>query len=99
MRLTHDETQKIVETVSVLISEKAKVWLFGSRCDDNAKGGDIDLYIESPEIESPLLRRIQLKLALEDKLGMQKIDIIFHNKLLSLKPIHKIAKAEGILLN
>lgn len=99
MRITREEQKIIVDSVHCFIEKQAKIWLFGSRCDDNAKGGDIDLYIESKEIESPLLQRIKLKLALEDKLGIQKIDLLYHNKKLPLQPIHKIAKTEGVLLN
>ncbi len=75
------------------------MWLFGSRCNDHDKGGDIDLYIESEKIKSPLKQRIMLKLALEDQLGFQKIDLLYHNKSLPFLPIHEIAKSEGILLN
>jgi len=31
---------------------ETRVWLFGLRVDDHARGGDIDLYIE-PRIEDP----------------------------------------------
>jgi predicted nucleotidyltransferase len=47
MRLTHIQKQVICERASKYFGADAHVWLFGSRVDDDSKGGDIDLYIES----------------------------------------------------
>ena len=63
----------IRETI-LQIDPDAKVFLFGSRTDDMAKGGDIDLLILSKILTTRDLRK--LKIHLEDRLGMQKIDLI-----------------------
>ena len=99
MRITKEQSRFIIDSVHHHIDKNAEVWLFGSRCDDRKKGGDIDLYIESETIQSPLLSRIYLKIALETLFEEQKIDVIYHDKNLPYKPIHKIAKSEGIILN
>jgi len=99
MRISEFERQCIVDNVSRHIASDAQVWLFGSRCDDEKKGGDIDLYIESDEIDDPFMARIDLKLALEDALGFQKFDLVYHQRQKPLLPIHEIAKDEGQLLN
>lgn len=99
MRITPQQVESIVGAVYRYIDDEAQVWLFGSRCNDNAKGGDIDLYIESNELTSPFLSRIQLKIAIEEAIGEQKVDVVYHNKNYPLKPIHKIAKLEGERLN
>jgi predicted nucleotidyltransferase len=99
MRITEKQSHSVVDLVCKLIDRNAKVWLFGSRCDDFKKGGDIDLYIESETIDSPLLKRIKLKIALEDVFGEQKVDVVYHDTNLPYQPIHEIAKAEGIVLN
>jgi len=99
MRISEFERRCIVEQVTQHIAPNAKVWLFGSRCDDNKKGGDIDLYIESDVINDPFMARIHLKLALEDALGFQKFDLVYHQRQKILQPIHQIAKSEGVLLN
>ncbi len=99
MRISPLQVESIVDAVHRYIDDKAQVWLFGSRCNDDAKGGDIDLYIESDELSTPFLRRIQLKIAIEEAIGEQKVDVVYHNKNYPLKPIHKIAKLEGVRLN
>lgn len=98
MRLSSQERDIIVTNVHKYIAEDAKVWLFGSRCDDSKSGGDIDLYIESDPITKPLESRIYLKIALQDALGYQKIDLVYHDREREMQPIHEIAKTEGILL-
>lgn len=99
MRITKEQSKQIVNSVYNFIDINAKVWLFGSRCDDLKKGGDIDLYIESETIDSPFLRRINLKIALDEVFEGQKVDVVYHDKNLPYKPIHEIAKSEGITLN
>lgn len=98
MRLSKHEQAVILTNVHKYIAADAQVWLFGSRCDDNKAGGDIDLYIESDPISKPLESRIYLKIALQDELGYQKFDLVYHDRSLELQPIHQIAKAEGIEL-
>ncbi|NOY68700.1 MAG: hypothetical protein GXP53_04315 [Deltaproteobacteria bacterium] len=46
MRLTEKEKTVILQALR-RIDPGARVYLFGSRKDDNAKGGDIDLLISS----------------------------------------------------
>jgi len=48
MRLTKDQIQHIKKHVLSIYGKNAHVYLFGSRINDNEKGGDIDLYIEAP---------------------------------------------------
>ena len=44
MRLSHEQVRVIRDVVEGQIGESARVYLFGSRVDDAARGGDIDLY-------------------------------------------------------
>ena len=99
MRLTPQEQRIIVTTVSAIFGEDSAVWLFGSRCDDNKHGGDVDLYIETPPTESPFLKRMRLRIALTEQLGEQKIDVVTHQRQLPEKAIHRVAKSTGIRLH
>lgn len=73
MRLTVREVQTIKQAVADFDSE-ARVYLYGSRVDDNKQGGDIDLFIISSKID--LEKKIRLRLKLYDGLGEQKIDLL-----------------------
>ncbi|QSR36033.1 hypothetical protein CFI10_13690 [Marinobacterium iners] len=46
MRLTPKQHQIIVTTLCRYFGQNSRILLLGSRVDDNARGGDIDLYIE-----------------------------------------------------
>lgn len=77
------------------------LWIFGSRVDPDARGGDIDLYIEttiSPSQEA-LNRKLAFVCELYEAIGLQKIDVVlnlvdsnFH------LPLYDIAKSEGVQL-
>ena len=71
------------------------VWLFGSRVDDAAKGGDIDLYVELPQPVSPLtIARARGDLA--DALG-QSVDLVVNDGRYK-RPIYAIARETGVRL-
>lgn len=57
------------------LSQKADIYLFGSRTDDKLQGGDIDILILS---ESPLNRSFlrSMKTNFFKQFGMQKLDLI-----------------------
>jgi predicted nucleotidyltransferase len=92
MRLKKD----IVEYLKILafqIFNSKDIWLFGSRVDDNLKGGDIDLYLET-EKKDILILKINFLREFEKKFGEQKVDLIVNN-FSKEKEIFKIAKESG----
>lgn len=93
MRLNDREINIIKESVRRL-DKDAKIYLFGSRTDDNAKGGDIDLLIISQKFNYD--DSITARQNLHEKLGEQKIHIIIKKDIND--PFSKIAYSEGILL-
>ena len=46
MRLTTEQICIIKKKAAQIFGEEIKVYLFGSRTDDKARGGDIDIFIE-----------------------------------------------------
>jgi len=100
MRLTEYQQEIIKRVLLKHFGKGSELRLFGSRVDDNARGGDIDLYIE-PElcgaddiVEARLNALVELQLAL----GEQKIDLVINRKAGTVLPIYKIAKETGIRL-
>lgn len=100
MRLTEQQQEIIKQVLLKHFGKGSELRLFGSRADDNARGGDIDLYIE-PElraaddiVEARLNALVELHLAL----GEQKIDLVINRKAGTVLPIYKIAKETGIRL-
>ena len=75
MRLTEAEKRAILETVAKA-DAKAEVYLFGSRVDDSAMGGDIDLLVLSRKID--LMAKLDVLAALRQIIGDQKIDLAIY---------------------
>ncbi len=70
MRLTPEQIQIIRRTVAEIAGPKARVRLFGSRLDDQLKGGDIDLLVEMPDpVENAAVLGARLEASLELRLG------------------------------
>lgn len=98
MRLTTQQHQAIREEVANVFGGNAAVRLFGSRVDDNLRGGDIDLHIEfdgSPQ--QRLERQLALSTRLLHRLGNRRIDIIVQSSGMQ-RPIDIQAIKTGILL-
>ncbi|MFM9967197.1 MAG: nucleotidyltransferase domain-containing protein [Burkholderiales bacterium] len=57
----------------------ADVYLFGSRTDDQKRGGDIDLYIERTMSEDEAVRaRVAMLGHLYNRIGERKIDLVIN---------------------
>jgi predicted nucleotidyltransferase len=79
MRLTAQALQAIEEAAQEFLPPGSTVRLFGSRLDDQRRGGDIDLLIESPPPIDPhdqVRRRNGFLARLYRRLGEQKIDVL-----------------------
>lgn len=74
MRLTIDQTRVILQCVQRQFGADARVMLFGSRLDDSARGGDIDLLVETPDPPT-LHQRALATMALEQALNLP-VDIV-----------------------
>ena len=98
MRLTAFEQENIKLYVRKHFGRNADVYIFGSRVDNNRKGGDIDLYITTDMSASEIIReKISLLVELENALGEQKIDVVINNRT-KQKPIYEISEKEGVKL-
>jgi len=69
MRLTPAQIDAIKSTAQAVLGEGAQVTLFGSRVDDDKKGGDVDLYVETTQ-PVELMQKIRFKVSLQDQLDL-----------------------------
>lgn len=99
MRLSSEDQLTIRKTVADMLGPLAQVRLFGSRTNDAARGGDIDLLVELPHAEqSPVLIGARVAVGLQMALGDQRIDVLVAAPNLPEQAIHRIARLTGILL-
>jgi len=75
---------------------KAKIILFGSRADDQARGGDIDLLIVSDRIG--LREESKIRRDILDRIGWQKLDLVVRRSDQIDSPIAGIAVETGVPL-
>lgn len=94
MRLTQNELSTI-RSILRHADASGKVWLFGSRTDDNRKGGDIDLFLEA-ENHLDLKTRLQLQYQLSSACDT-KVDLLVKNPDQANSDIFDIAR-QGIPL-
>ncbi len=74
----------------------AEVHLFGSRTDDDAKGGDIDLLVVSDRLTFRDLLR--LRAAIMDRIGWQQLDLLIRRRDQLQEPLVTLALETGIRL-
>ena len=93
MRLTSSEHQAISHAIHQ-VDVDALIYLYGSRVDDHAKGGDIDLLVLSPKID--LMKKLDILARLHQSLGERKIDLSVYSD--STPPFARIAIQSGVRL-
>ncbi len=93
MRLTPVQ----IDTIKNILSRydpQGQVILFGSRTQDQLKGGDIDLFMQTSQpisLKQQMQANWQLEVALDTR-----VDLLLCNPGESEEPIHTIAKRQGV---
>jgi predicted nucleotidyltransferase len=99
MRLSSQQIANIRDLTNQLAGASARVWLFGSRVRDDARGGDVDLMLE---LDTPVLEPAQLSARLAARVSKsmlgRKVDVLVKAPNLMHLPIHDMALAEGVRL-
>jgi predicted nucleotidyltransferase len=93
MRLKKEEQNIIVNTIKSM-DGNAEVYLFGSRTDDNKRGGDIDILVLSSKLE--LTEKLKILVKLHKHLGERKIDLLIYKN--NLNPFAKYVLEGAIQL-
>ena len=95
MRLNDDEANAIREEARRL-DPGAEIYLYGSRVDDSACGGDIDLLVISDRLNFRDL--LKLRSAILDRIGWQQLDLTVRRRDEAAEPIVALAKEAGLKL-
>jgi predicted nucleotidyltransferase len=96
MRLTDHQQAVILEILRERLGDDIEAFVFGSRLDDHAQGGDLDLLVESPG-ELTLMQKAGAVAALEKKLSLP-VDLLTCVKGSRPKPFIEIARHHAVRL-
>lgn len=93
MRLSPDQSHAIVKATRAVAGEQAQVRLFGSRLDDSARGGDIDIVVELPQpVQRPSLPAAQVTASIQRALGDRKVDVLIIDPTTELQPTARLCR-------
>ena len=96
MRLTHEQIQTIRQITRELAGKDARVPLFGSRLDNQARGGDVDLLLDLPNnVANPAVLASRIAARISRSMDDRKVDVVLSAPNLKKLPIHEIALKEG----
>jgi hypothetical protein len=99
MRLRPQDVIALRNAIYDLAPDARAIRLFGSRLDDNARGGDVDLMIDFEKpIDNPAVLSARLAVGASRALSNRKVDILLRAPNLMNSAIHQIALEEGIIL-
>ena len=95
MRLGANEVEAIREEVRRL-DAAAEIYLYGSRTNDLAKGGDIDLLVVSDKLGFRDVLRLRTRIL--DRIGWQQLDLLVRRRNQVNEPLAALAQETGIKL-
>lgn len=99
MRLSAEHIRVLKQLAGEEAGPQARLRLFGSRLDDSARGGDVDLLLEvdTPVADpAPLIARLSARAS--RAIGGRKVDVLLLAPNLLRQPIHDLAREQGVLL-
>ena len=99
MRLSIEQRLVLKAHFSHEVGADCEVLLFGSRADDDQRGGDVDLLVRSPRpLQRPVWLAARLAAYAERLLGGRRVDVLLLDPATKLQPIHAAALATGVAL-
>lgn len=97
MRLSEFEKQQILHTAREHFGDSARVSLFGSRVDNEARGGDIDLLICTDQSAAAArTQRVPFLVQLKRRIGDRRIDVVIQAPDSRRSSIHQAAASQGV---
>lgn len=99
MRLKPEQIKAIRAIVQEQAGPDATVRLFGSRLNDAARGGDVDLLVELRQpVAEPATLAARIAGRISRALDGRKVDVVLAAPNIMSLPIHDVARREGVLL-
>lgn len=98
MRLESHEIRVIRDAARAVFGRGVTVRVFGSRVDDECRGGDLDLFLEVDPGEATFDNEMAFRSRIERPLDELKVDVLLHERGRPLSPIERIAVREGEVL-
>ncbi len=95
MRLPANEASAVCEEIRRL-DPAAEIYLYGSRADDSARGGDIDLLVVSDTLGFRDVLRLRTRIL--DRIGWQQLDLVVRRRDQVGEPLAALAQATGVKL-
>ncbi len=95
MRIGLNEARTFGEEIRRL-DPAAEIYLYGSRANDAAQGGDIDLLVVSDTLGFRDLLR--LRTAILDRIGWQQLDLLIRRRDQLTEPLAALALETGVKL-
>ena len=87
MRLTTEQLSALRAALQRSFGAGARLWVFGSRVDDQARGGDYDFLVQTDDADAA-------------RLVDAKLDVVLYVPALDPqpRPIHRLALSQGVEL-
>lgn len=99
MRISTTQQTQIRRIIHQALGDDVDIRVFGSRLDDTAKGGDLDLLIKSTNnLERPAATSAQIAAKISRLMHGRKVDVLLQAPNLQTAPIHRIAEQQGQLI-
>lgn len=99
MRLSRDNIRQLKRLATEEAGVDARLRLFGSRLDDAARGGDVDLLLEVPApVARPAVLAARVGARASRLMHGRKVDVVLTAPNLKRLPIHEVALRDGVEL-
>lgn len=97
MRLTDEQVAAIKAAATAAFGADVVVRLFGSRIDDERRGGDIDLYVETTPDKADVGHEVRFRSLIWKALDEEQVDVVVATDG-DDRWIDRAARREGLIL-